>query len=108
MASPYCRKLVLCSLRVRGCAADAAKNKNASERFGGSYERSSESKTPRRLSGRRFLQERVYTNFYFFVKGNIQLFLFFLELVSFQEHSSPIPQPIFSCAATGLAKTRAS
>jgi uncharacterized protein with GYD domain len=36
----------------------------------------------------------VYTNFYFFVKGNIQLFLFFLELVSFQEHSSPIPQPI--------------
>src|ERR1700732_51575 len=50
-------------------------------------------------SGRSFLQERVYTTLYFFVKGNIQLFLFFLELVSFQEHSCRIPWPIFPCAA---------
>jgi hypothetical protein len=68
------------------------------------------SKKPRTLSrsGRSFLQERVYTNFYFFVKGNLQLFLFFLELVSFQEHSSSIPQSIFPCAATGLARIPAS
>jgi len=37
----------------------------------------------------------VYTDFYFFVKRNFQLFLFFLELVSFQEHSCRIPQLIF-------------
>src|ERR1700730_4742176 len=66
------------------------------------------SKTPRRLSGRGFLQERVYTTFYFFVKRNLQLFLFFLELVSFQEHSSPIPRPISPCAASGLARVHAS
>ena len=51
------------------------------------------------LSGRGFLQERVYTDFYFFVKRNFELFLFFLELVSFQEHSCRIPQSIFPCAA---------
>jgi uncharacterized protein with GYD domain len=45
----------------------------------------------------------VYTDLYFFVKANLQLFLFFLELVSFQEHSSPIPQSIFPCAAHGHA-----
>src|SRR5713101_5206716 len=44
--------------------------------------------------GRAFLQERVYTDFHFFVKRNLQLFLFFLELVSFQEHSCRIPQLI--------------
>jgi len=58
------------------------------------------SKTPRRLSGRGFLRERVYTTFYFFVKRNLQLFLIFLELVSFQEHSSRIPRPISPCAAS--------
>src|ERR1700680_2931404 len=63
------------------------------------------SKTPRTLfrSGRGFLRERVYTTFYFFVKGNIQLFLFFLELVSFQEHSCRIPRPIFLAQLPGLA-----
>src|ERR1700730_2722766 len=66
------------------------------------------SKTPRRLSGRAFLRGRVYTTFYFFVKGNLKLFLFSIELVSFQEHSSPIPQPIFPCAAPGLARVHAS
>jgi hypothetical protein len=68
------------------------------------------SKKPRTLSrsGRGFLRERVYTDLYFFVKGNLQLFLFFLELVSFQEHSSSIPQSIFPCAATGLARIPAS
>jgi uncharacterized protein with GYD domain len=50
----------------------------------------------------------VYTTFYFFVKGNLKLFLFFLELISFQEHSSPIPQPISPCAASGLARVHAS
>jgi uncharacterized protein with GYD domain len=49
----------------------------------------------------------VYTDFYFFVKRNFQLFLFFLELVSFQEHSCAIPQPIFLARLLGLAGNRA-
>jgi uncharacterized protein with GYD domain len=52
-------------------------------------------------SGRDFLQGRVYTDFLFFVKRNFQFFLFFLELVSFQEHSSPIPQ-FYSPSAAGF------
>jgi hypothetical protein len=42
---------------------------------------------------------RECTTFYFFVKRNFQLFLFFLELVSFQEHSCAIPQ-LISLAST--------
>jgi uncharacterized protein with GYD domain len=60
------------------------------------------------LSGRAFLQERVYTDFYFFVKRNFQLFLFFLELVYFQEHSCAIPIPIRPCAAWPRAGSRAN
>src|SRR5712671_5730373 len=52
------------------------------------------SKTPRDCRGVLFYVCE-YTTFYFIVKRNFQLFLFFLELVSFQEHSCPIPQPIF-------------
>src|ERR1700687_2212005 len=66
------------------------------------------SKTPRSLSGRAFLRGRVYTTFYFFVKGNLQLFLFFLEVVSFQEHSSQIPSSIHPCAALSARGSDAS
>src|ERR1700731_2327444 len=60
------------------------------------------------VSGRSFLRWRVYTTFYFSVKGNLKLFLFLLELTCFQEHSSPIPQPISPCAVSGLARVHAS
>jgi uncharacterized protein with GYD domain len=48
----------------------------------------------------------VYTDFYFFVKRNFQLFLFFLELVSFQEHSWRIPQLISLARLAGDLATQ--
>ena len=50
-------------------------------------------------------RESVY-HFYFFVKGNFQLFLFFLELVSFQEHSCAIPQLISLASTSTLSGSR--
>jgi hypothetical protein len=86
-----------------------AKNKNASGGGGGMAKiRGLEAKKRPELSGRGFLQERVYTDFYFFVKRNFQLFLFFLELVSFQVHSCRIPIPIHPCADWPRAGSRAN
>src|SRR5229473_5667919 len=63
--------------------------KLTSEDFGSGLK----SKTPRITRGALFYVCE-YTTFYFVVKRNFQPFLFFLELVYFQEHSCRIPQLI--------------
>src|SRR5216683_6828231 len=68
--------------------------KLTSEDFGSGLK----SKTPRMARGALFYV-CGYTTFYFVVKRNFQLFLFFLELVSFQEHSCRIPSQFFLCVA---------
>ncbi len=98
--------------RGDGIACDArARNKNASGGSGGSENLCAKKRNAPTLfskSGRSFLRGRVYTDSYYFVKRNLKLFLFFLELPCFQEHSSPIPQPILPCAASARLGPRKS
>jgi hypothetical protein len=66
------------------------------------------SKTPRTTLNCRSVvfYESEYTTFKAFVKSNLKNILFFLELVSFQEHSGAIPRsfsPQIDPAKAGVA-----
>jgi uncharacterized protein with GYD domain len=94
---------VLYSLSVGACYAGAAKTKMPPEGSEAVRKECAEKQNAPTIIGAWFSTRESVYQLLLFCQGKYSTFFIFLELVSFQEHSSPIPQPIFSCAATGFA-----